>query len=49
MASVTGTDEDPQNLGEQTKRLEEAGVLVLPSNAQAAEAAARIVSRGGRA
>lgn len=49
VASITGTQDDPQNLSEQTARLEAAGVLVLESNAQAAEAAARIVARGGRA
>lgn len=42
VASVTGTDEDPQNRGEQIRRLEEHGVLVLPSNAQAVRAAVEI-------
>ncbi len=36
VASVTGTDEDPQNLGRQVSTLTEAGVLVAPSNAAAA-------------
>jgi len=36
VASVCGTDGDPQNLQEQTRALEEAGVVVLPSSAQAA-------------
>ncbi len=36
VASVTGTDLDPQVLTKQQKRLEELGVIVLPSNAQAA-------------
>jgi len=35
-ASVCGTKGDPQNLRKQTKTLEEAGVVVLPSAAQAA-------------
>jgi len=35
-ASVCGTEDDPQNLQEQTRGLEEAGVVVLPSSAQAA-------------
>ena len=36
VASVTGTDEDPQNLSEQITTLTDAGVLVAPSNAAAA-------------
>jgi len=36
VASVCGTEGDPQNLQEQTRALEEAGVVVLPSSAQAA-------------
>jgi succinyl-CoA synthetase alpha subunit len=36
VASVCGTEDDPQNVWEQTRALEEAGVVVLPSNAQAA-------------
>lgn len=35
-AHVCGTEGDPQNLQEQTRTLEEAGVVVLPSSAQAA-------------
>jgi FdrA protein len=35
-ASVCGTEGDPQNLQKQTRALEEAGVVVLPSSAQAA-------------
>jgi FdrA protein len=35
-ASITGTDEDPQGYTRQKKALEDAGVTVLPSNAQAA-------------
>ncbi len=37
VASVTGTDRDPQGYREQRRRLEAAGVLVADSNAQAAE------------
>ena len=36
LASVCGTDHDPQDIRAQTRALEEAGVLVLPSSAQAA-------------
>ena len=36
VASVTGTDDDPQNAADQRKKLEEAGILVAPSNAAAA-------------
>jgi FdrA protein len=37
VASVTGTDDDPQVRSEQVAKLEQAGALVTPSNAQAAE------------
>jgi len=36
VASICGTEEDPQGLLRQTKLLEEAGVVVFPSSAQAA-------------
>jgi FdrA protein len=36
VASVCGTDEDRQSLADQTRALEQAGVLVFPSAAQAA-------------
>ena len=42
VASVVGTTADPQGLAAQTARLEAAGAWVLPSNAQAARAAACI-------
>ncbi len=42
IASVCGTDGDPQNLSSQTKVLEDAGVIVMPSNAQAARLAGQI-------
>ncbi len=44
IASVTGTEQDPQVWSRQVARLREAGVLVAPSNAHAAELAASIVS-----
>jgi FdrA protein len=44
IASVTGTDNDPQVRSRQVAKLREAGVLVAPSNAQAAELAAAAVS-----
>jgi FdrA protein len=42
VANVVGTAADPQGLAVQTARLEAAGAWVLPSNAQAARAAACI-------
>jgi len=45
VASVCGTDGDPQNLTRQTKMLEEAGVVVMPSNAQAARLAGLIAKK----
>ncbi len=44
VASVCGTSSDPQNLAAQEARLAEAGVILAPSNAQAAVLAARIVA-----
>ncbi|MDP6626671.1 MAG: acyl-CoA synthetase FdrA [Methanopyri archaeon] len=46
VASVCGTDLDPQDLDNQEAALREAGVIVLPSNAQAARMAALIATRG---
>ena len=43
VASVTGTDDDPQVRSRQVSKLRDAGVLVAPSNAQAAELAALLV------
>ena len=40
---VCGTDDDPQNAARQAKAMQEAGVLLCPSNAQAARLAADIV------
>jgi FdrA protein len=46
VASVCGVDADPQNRTAQVEKLEAVGVLVMPSNAQAARLAARIALRG---
>jgi succinyl-CoA synthetase alpha subunit len=43
VASVTGTDEDPQNYTAQKSALEKAGVTILPSNAQASRYAALLL------
>jgi succinyl-CoA synthetase alpha subunit len=45
VASVCGTVKDPQNFASQAKKLEEAGVVVMPSNAQAARFATMISSK----
>src|SRR5439155_18021872 len=45
VASGTGTDADPQDRSAQVSRLRGAGVVVMPSNAQAARLAARIAAR----
>ncbi|MTI94694.1 MAG: acyl-CoA synthetase FdrA [Firmicutes bacterium] len=44
VASVCGTEKDPQVLSAQESLLTDAGVLVLPSNAYAAQVAGRIIS-----
>lgn len=46
VAHVCGTEEDPQHLKSQEKRLKEAGVLVLPTNALASRVAGWITTRG---
>lgn len=46
VASVIGTSQDPQNLPVQCKKLEKAGIIVMPSNAQAARMAALIATHG---
>jgi succinyl-CoA synthetase alpha subunit len=46
VASVCGTAGDPQGLAAQQKKLGEAGVVVMPSNAQAVRMAALIATRG---
>ena len=43
LASITGTDQDPQGLDGQRAALERAGVQVLPSNAAAATIAVRLI------
>ncbi|MGE5707422.1 MAG: FdrA family protein, partial [Bacteroidota bacterium] len=45
VASVCGTNEDPQSLQKTQEALEGAGVVVMPSNAQAARLAAMIALR----
>jgi len=45
VASVTGTDADPQNYARQATSLERAGAIVCQSNAEAARLAALIVER----
>ena len=44
IASVTGTEQDPQCYSAQRRTLEHAGVTVAPSNAHAAELATRLVA-----
>src|SRR5699024_1261354 len=44
IASVTGTQEDPQNYQDQINKLEDAGVIITSSNAQAAKLAADIIT-----
>ena len=46
IASLTGTEGDPQGLGRQRASLEDAGVIVVPTTARAARAAEAIA--GGR-
>ena len=46
IASVTGTDGDPQNRSVQVKKLEASDMIVAPSNAIAAAMAAEVVRRG---
>jgi FdrA protein len=46
VASVIGTPGDPQDLAKQQEELEKAGVVVMPSNAQASRMAALIASKG---
>jgi FdrA protein len=46
VASVCGTEGDPQKLSSQEAKLRGAGVVVMPSNAQAVRMAALIATRG---
>jgi FdrA protein len=43
IASVTGTEQDPQCLSRQVQQLEQAGVVVCDSNAEAARLAAAVI------
>jgi FdrA protein len=47
LATVTGTEPDPQRYSAQCRILERAGVTVAPSNAHAAELAIRLVAHSG--
>ncbi len=47
VASVCGTEEDPQDLAVQTRKLQEAGAVVLPSSAQAARFSADLIQSIG--
>ena len=44
VASVCGTEEDPQDFQQQVKRLKDAGVVVFPSGAEAAQFCARLAA-----
>ncbi|TLX99640.1 MAG: hypothetical protein E6K95_09390 [Thaumarchaeota archaeon] len=46
VASIIGTREDPQDIHKQAKELASAGVVLMPSNAQAARFAALVASKG---
>lgn len=48
LASICGTDRDPQKRAVQAQELQEAGIMVLDSNAQCAALAARLMKRLGR-
>lgn len=45
IASVCGTDSDPQNYSKQVEILEKYGVIVLPTNAQAARFAGEVIKK----
>jgi len=45
VASVCGTEGDPQDLEETESKLKDAGVILLPSNAQAVKFAVKIMNR----
>jgi FdrA protein len=44
IASVCGTDADPQSYSRQRRELSDAGIVVAPSNAHAAEIAIALVA-----
>jgi FdrA protein len=48
VASVVGTEQDPQVRSSQVRKLELAGIMVAPSNAQACELAVAIANTAGR-
>ncbi len=48
IASVVGTESDPQSRSAQISRLERANIVVAPSNAQACELAVAIANNAGR-
>jgi succinyl-CoA synthetase alpha subunit len=48
IASVVGTEADPQTRSAQIRKLEQAGIIVAPSNAQACELAAAIANNAAR-
>lgn len=45
IASICGTENDPQDFAESEKRLREAGVIVMPSNAQAVKLAGLMIDK----
>lgn len=45
IASICGTENDPQSLTEMTNKLKKAGVIVMPSNAQAVKLAGIIINK----
>lgn len=47
VAAVCGTEADPQGYSRQVRALQEAGVVVAPSNAHAAELAAKVLALPG--
>jgi FdrA protein len=47
VASICGTDQDPQNLESQRSRLLETGVFLLPSSAQAARLCLELLRKAG--
>lgn len=48
IASVCGTENDPQDLVESERRLREVGVIVMPSNAQAVRLSGLIINKIGK-
>ena len=44
VASVTGTDQDPQDLAKSIEKLEAVGIMVMPSNAQAVRLVNRLMA-----